>query len=130
VIDVSTIPVLIDRALRAAGIPIDGVSIGSESDRATWSVSFAASANAQQRAQAQGLLLTIPIDIAAQTLGDQQDAQIDIDALGRVENAIVLTIIDQLNVLRGACRALGASGLPDITPAQARAAIRAKAGIL
>ena len=43
----------LDRALRAAGIPIDGVSVGRPDDRKTWVVQFAewASKADQQRAQ-------------------------------------------------------------------------------
>lgn len=61
---------------------------------------------------------------AAQTA--QTDAQNAIDALGILDKAILLTIIDQLNVIRAALTA----PLPDITVPQAIAAVRAKAGTL
>lgn len=61
---------------------------------------------------------------AAPVTSAQLDAQADIDALPMIEKAIVLTIIDQLNVLRN-FHALAA-----ITPAQAIAAVRTKAGTL
>lgn len=48
------------------------------------------------------------------------------DALPLVWKAIVLALIDQLNVIRAALP----TPKPDITPAQAIAAIRAKAGTL
>jgi hypothetical protein len=54
----------------------------------------------------------------------QTDAQNAIDSLSIFEKAIILTIIDQLNILR-AFHALGA-----ITPAAAVTAVRAKAGTL
>lgn len=54
----------------------------------------------------------------------QTDAQDAIDAMSIFEKAIILTIIDQLNILR-AFHSLGA-----ITPAQAVTAVRAKAGTL
>jgi hypothetical protein len=34
------VPAIVDRALRTAAVPIDGVTIGSESNRATWIVQF------------------------------------------------------------------------------------------
>lgn len=63
---------------------------------------------------------------AAPAATTQLDAQVAIDALPIIEKAIVLAIIDQLNVIRAALPVpLGA-----ITPAQAMAAVRAKAGTL
>lgn len=55
------IPVVmvVDRALRDAAIPIDGVSVGDPTDRSTWKAFYQASATAQQRAQGDALLLTI-----------------------------------------------------------------------
>jgi hypothetical protein len=43
-----------ERALRAAGIPIIGVSCGSD-DRSTWTIQFADAATAQHRADAETL---------------------------------------------------------------------------
>lgn len=122
---------LIDRALRSAGIPIDGVTVGvPETDRAQWSVQFTPAATPAQKTQAASLLTTVVIDAAAQLAQDQGTTQAQIDGLSRFEKARDLTIIDQLNVLRAALRGLGVTGIPDITPAQAIAAIRAKAGTL
>jgi hypothetical protein len=56
------------------------------------------------------------------TLRQQQD----VDAIPIVTKAIVLALIDALNVVRAALPV----PLPPITPAQAIAAIRAKAGTL
>lgn len=56
-----TVPVLLvlDRALRDLGIPIDGVSVGDPNDRATWRAFYQATATAAQRTQGDLLLATI-----------------------------------------------------------------------
>lgn len=48
----------LDRALRAAGVPIVGVSIGKAADKSTWRIDFDASATPQQRTQAAQLVAT------------------------------------------------------------------------
>lgn len=120
------VALLVDHALKAAGIPIDGVSIGDPANRATWVIQFQAAATAPQRATAATLLTTVAVDAAAQAVQDQLDAQAFIDALPIWAKALALALIDQLNIIR--------AGLPvplgAITPAQAIAAIRAKAGTL
>lgn len=56
----------------------------------------------------------------------QKSAQVVIDAMPIFEKAILLTLLDQINTIRAALSPpLGA-----ITPAQAIAAVRAKAGTL
>lgn len=122
----ATIPVLVDRALRAAGIPFDSVSFGDLGNRATWRVQFQAAATPAQQAQAAALLLSVAIDAPAQALADQQDAQAFVDTLPIWAKALALALVDQLNVIRGNLPA----PLPPITAAQAIAAIRAKAGTL
>jgi hypothetical protein len=117
---------IVDRALRAAGIPMDGVSIGDPAVRATWSVQFQAAATPAQKATAAAILAAVVVDAGAQAIADQQDAQAFIDSLPIWAKALALAIIDQLNVIRAALPA----PLPPITPAQAIAAIRAKAGTL
>jgi len=57
---------LVDRAVRAAGIPIDGVSIGDPANRATWRVDFTPAATPAQRTQAATILTTVVVDDAAQ----------------------------------------------------------------
>lgn len=52
----------LDQALRAAGIPIISVKVGSPGDRTKWVVQFAPEATAQQRTAAQTLLLNIATD--------------------------------------------------------------------
>jgi len=53
-------PILvIERTLKDAGIPIDGVSVGDPATRATWRAFYQATATAAQRTQGDGLLLTL-----------------------------------------------------------------------
>lgn len=117
---------LVIQAFKAAGIPVDGVSIGDPLVRATWIVQYGAAATPSQHTAGAALLLTVAIDAAAQAAQDDLDAQLAIDAVPLVLKAIVLALIDQLNVIRAALP----SPLGAITPAQAIAAIRAKAGTL
>ncbi len=65
------------------------------------------------------------IDTSA-AMSPQALAQAEIDRWPIAMKALVLALIDQLNVIRAA----GNAPLPPITPAQALAAIRAKAGTL
>lgn len=71
---------LVDAALRAAGVPILGVSIGTPTNRATWSVQFDPSATAAHKAQAASVLASVVVDpadpvvIAAQLDRDAQSA--------------------------------------------------------
>ena len=59
----------LDRALRAAGIPIVGVSIGTEADRRTWVVTYDKTVTAQDRAAGDALVAsfdpTSPVAVAA-----------------------------------------------------------------
>lgn len=71
-----------------------------------------------QRTAAQNVIDTAP------AATPQLAAQAQIDALPLYEKAFILALIDQINVLRAALPA----PLPAITPAQAIAAIRNKAG--
>lgn len=64
--------------------------------------------------------------VAAPVTSPQLDAQDAIDNMPILQKAIVLALIDQLNVIRAALP----SPLGAITPAQAVAAIRTKAGTL
>lgn len=73
-----------------------------------------------QRSAALNVLETAP------ALTPQLLAQAQIDAMPLATKAVVLALIDQLNVIRAALP----SPLGPITPAQAVAAIRAKAGTL
>lgn len=122
----SNVAGLVDRAVRTAGVPILGVSIGNPADRATWSVVFDPSATAGQRTTAATVLASVAIDAPAQAIDDEKNAQGEIDAWPIVTRALVLALIDQLNVIRAALP----TPLPAIAPAQAIAAIRLKAGTL
>jgi hypothetical protein len=61
---------------------------------------------------------------AAADLTPERDAQNQIDAWPIVWKALALTLLDQINILRAN------DGLAAVTPTQAIAAIRAKAGTL
>jgi hypothetical protein len=124
--DLTNLARFLDGALRAAGVPIIGVAIGVETDRATWRIEFDPAATPGQRADGATLLQTITIDAAALAAQDQKDAQLHVDSFSILQKAIVLALIDQLNVIRAALP----TPLSAITPAQALAAIRAKAGML
>jgi hypothetical protein len=75
---------------------------------------------APQIASAQNALDTV----AART--DESIAQFEVDKLGIRERAILLTLLDQINLLRTQPTTVMSS----VTPAQAIAAVRTKAGTL
>src|SRR4051812_32557146 len=60
-----TLPIVLDRALRDAGIPIDGVSIGNANDRSTWKAIYQVAATAAQRLQGDNILATLSADDVA-----------------------------------------------------------------
>lgn len=120
----ASLAAVVDRAIRATGVSIDGVSIGDPGDRATWRILFAAGATGAQRATASALLATVAVDAAAQAAADQQDAQAFIDTLPIWAKALALALLDEINLLRVA------QALPPRTVPQALAAIRAKAGVI
>lgn len=62
----------LDSQLRAAGIPIIGVSLTSIDDRAGWRVLYAPEATDDHRAQAETLLQTITVDAATLTSADEE----------------------------------------------------------
>lgn len=74
---------VIDHALRDAGIPITGISVGTLTDRTTWHAFYAAAATDAQRAQGDVILATIdpqdPITIAS--IKAEVAAAIDADLL-------------------------------------------------
>lgn len=122
----ATVASLVDAALRAAAIPITGVSIGTDANRATWTVQFDPSATPSQRTQAAGILATIVTDAAALHGQDQKDVKAYVDTMALIDQAINLTILDQVNLLRSKLPTpLGA-----ITPAQWIAAVKAKVDTL
>lgn len=46
----------LDKALRAAGVPIDGVSMGRADDKQTWRIDFADGVTDEQKAAAEAAL--------------------------------------------------------------------------
>ncbi len=84
----------LDRALRAAGIPIIGVSVGTEADRSTWVVQYDPSATAQQKSDGAALVATFnPTDpgFAAADLDAEVTRALDQE---RLISAVVWTILD------------------------------------
>lgn len=93
----------------AAVCPINGISIGDISDRATWRIDFAANAGEQQKAAAQGVIDNLDVSAAPvpQSISDRQFFQ-QLAAAGIItpdqalaSNAAVipaplLTIIEQM----------------------------------
>ena len=132
----ATVASLVDRALRTAGIPILGVSIGVVSDRGTWAVQFDPSATPAQRTTAASILASVAVDAAAQTAADQQNAQAAVDAYTSADLAMLRVMLDEINVLRTELNTLRAAVSPPLTPAlplrtenQVRNALRNKAGL-
>ena len=86
----------LDRALRLAGIPIQGVSIGSPADRTTWQIHFAPEATAQHRVDGEALRATfnpaspevVAADLSnmAQGISRQKDKLADCAMLVRARN--------------------------------------------
>jgi hypothetical protein len=118
----ATVAEIVDSTLRAAGIPIVGVSIGTEADRLTWSVQFDPSATSAQRTQAASILATVAVDATAQHTQDQTDVKQFVDNLPLVQQAVYLTILDQVNVIRARLPV----PLAAITVAQWIAAVKSK----
>lgn len=83
-----------------------------------WTVKKETAWTPAQQAAVQNLVDTVP------ALTPQSAAQTEIDGWPIALRALVLALLDQINVLRGQL------GLAAITPAQALAAVRQKAGTL
>jgi hypothetical protein len=66
----------LDQALKAANVPIVGVSIGDVADRATWNVQPAA-----LQPQAQPVIDAFALPTAAQLLDDDALREVDVKAL-------------------------------------------------
>jgi hypothetical protein len=82
---------LLDQTLRAQGIPIAGVSIGTLADRATWKVQYDASATAQQKTDGAALVATF--DPAAPAV---VTAQQDREAMGDVDQKVLRAVSQAL----------------------------------
>lgn len=72
-----TYATLLDQNLRAAGIPILGVSMAVAGDKATWRVDYAPEATAAHKTQGAGLVAAFIVDAVAVA---DAEAKSDIDA--------------------------------------------------
>jgi hypothetical protein len=122
----ATIAAVVEVAVKAAGVPILGVSIGDPGNRTTWRVDFDPSATAAHKATAATVVSTVAVDSAALAAQDEKDAQAQVDLMRIDLKAVVLTLLDEINLLRAAV----VPALPQRSATQALAAIRAKAGTL
>lgn len=84
---------LLDQALRTAGIPIVGVSIGQNSDRATWVVQFAPEATAAHRTDAAALVASVDVAPAKQAA-----AQLEAQLQWKVLRAIVVWLAQRFGI--------------------------------
>lgn len=86
----------LDRALRAAAIPIIGVSVGNEADRATWAIQYAPTATAQHRTDGEALRVSFdplaPAVIDAETADRAAAAAAQKDLLATI--ALVTSLTD------------------------------------
>src|SRR4051812_46812088 len=73
------IAALLDQTLRAAGVPIIGVSIGVINDRSTWQVQYTDAATDPQKAQGESIRATFDSTAPAVTA-----AQLDRDAASAI----------------------------------------------
>jgi hypothetical protein len=67
------VPELLDRALKAQGIPIDGVSFGTLDDPSTWTVHYRPEATKEQRETAEHALQAFDLTTVA-TVAAEADA--------------------------------------------------------
>lgn len=86
-----TLALVLDRALRDAGIPIDGVSIGNPNDRLTWKAFYQDAATALQRTQGDNLLATLQADDVATNANLKADLAVslaDMDVIKAIVQAL------------------------------------------
>jgi hypothetical protein len=68
--------------IEAAGIPINGVSVGKSGDKSTWKIDFKAEATAQQKTQTAQIVAAFdPAVDAVASKTELQQAREDIEAL-------------------------------------------------
>jgi hypothetical protein len=101
-----TIAEALDRALRRANIPIVGVKVGDESNRATWIVLYTDNASPADRANGAAIVASYDPATDAALKDEDADARIDAD---KALKAIVLW----------------QAQLHNLTPLQARNQLRA-----
>lgn len=105
----------LDRTLRAAGIPIDGVAVGDEASRVTWVPRYLANATDQQRATGDALIAAF--DPAAQAVIDAETSDRAATALLQKDLLATLALLTSLTDANWNTK----------TPAQKVAAVRATA---
>lgn len=71
----TTLATMVDAALREAGVPIEGVSIGRADERATWDVQYAAGATAADKAKARGMVAAFDVSAALEAAAAAEAAQ-------------------------------------------------------
>lgn len=109
-----------DSLLAAVRAAVDNTVGLRRDDTTKWTLKKATAWTAQQISAAQTAVNTA----AART--DELLAQAEIDRLGIRERAVALTLLDQINLLRTQPTTV----MTTVTPTQAIAAIRTKAGTL
>lgn len=67
------IATVLDRALKDAGVPIEGVSIGDETDRTTWTAHYQKGATDEQRKAGEALLASLDPHDATTTTAIKAD---------------------------------------------------------
>jgi hypothetical protein len=118
---------IINRAIVAAGLPILLSGISNTSDiQANWIPIYYGTLTPAQQTQLLTIVTTTPVTVAAEDAELRLQAQSQVDNWPIMMEAFALALIDQLNIIRAALPV----PLSAITPAQAIAAIRAKAGTL
>lgn len=76
----------LDHALKAAGLPIVGVSVGNPDDRSTWTIHYAENATDEQRATAAAVLRTFNLAVAV------------VPTLSRLEFARLFTVAEDIAI--------------------------------
>lgn len=74
----------LDRALRRAGIPIVGVTIGAVGTRGSWAIVFLPEATPAQRTQAVSILATYDADTDVTIVNELAQADLDVKAIKAV----------------------------------------------
>lgn len=90
----STLAERLDRTLRAAGIPIDGVAVGDEALRATWVPRYLPNATVQQRATCDALIAAF--DPVAQAVLDAETIDRATTALLQKDLLATLALVTSL----------------------------------
>lgn len=103
--DTTAIVLGLDAALRAAGVPIVNVSVGTPADRTTWKVVYDPSATAQQRID--GAALVASFDPTAPSVLANQ---LDKEAMAAMANVVKALLAEMLETKLG--RVLTVADIP------------------